>query len=660
MAQSSPGAGSAVDGHFYESPWPAWIFDAESLEFLAVNRAAVTQYGYTEQEFLEMTVRDLCAAEDLPHLHAQLEKLPFGFEWPAILRHRRKDGTLRHVEPARQDITFNGRRAVYSILNDVTHRVRAELTRQFLTDASEVLASSLDYEVTLQRVAQLAVPHIADWCAVDTLQDDGGIRVLGMAHVDPEMVAWGHELRRLYPPDPSEPRGLPNVLRTGQSELYPEITDALLEATARDSRHLQMARRMGLLSVMIVPIVARETVLGAISFVTTTESGRRYTGDDVALAEALAARAALAIDNARLYRAAQQELAERRRVQDALRASEERFRFALTDSDISVYVQDRDLRYTWVYSGNASRELTHIYGKTDADIMIGEDAACLTDIKRRVLQTGLEERHVVRATILGREPGFYDTVFAPVRDKQGAVTGVTGTVCDITARRRAEDAVAKQQAEISALNVRLQRSMSETHHRVKNNLQVISALLDMQEMQYVDAVPVTEINRLRHHVQALSTVHDLLTFQAKNDAEVYDLSIRDAVEKLVPIIQGMAVARPIQYEIEDMRMPVRQITAFTVLMNELIANSIKHGRGAIDLALRIRGERALLEVSDEGPGFPAGFDPVTAANTGLDLVQTLARLDLAGAARFGNTPRGGARVTIDFPVPSLARTAGEQ
>jgi two-component sensor histidine kinase/PAS domain-containing protein len=411
---------------------------------------------------------------------------------------------------------------------------------------------------------------------------------------------------------------------------------------------------------MTVPILAREQALGTINLVTTSESGRNFTTEYLALAQALAARAALAIENARHYRSAQIELAERRRVQDALRESEQRFRIALADSDISVYTQDSELRYTWVYKGSTSEELTHLYGKTDADFLIPEDGANLMAIKRRVLESGVEGRYIVRATAVGRPPGFYDTVFAPLRDASGDIIGVTGAVNDITERKRAQDALAAQQAEISALNTRLQRAMSETHHRVKNNLQVIAALLDMQEMLYRDAVPMSEIVRLRHHVKALSTIHDLLTHQAKNDAEVYDLSVLDAIEQLVPIIQGVVMSRTIEFSVDDLRMPVRQSTALTVLVNELVSNAVKHGQGAIRLAFATQNGRAMLEVTDEGPGFAPDFDPVTAANTGLELILTLAQLDLQGEARFENRAEGGGRVVVEFPIPGLTRTVGEQ
>ena len=538
---------------------------------------------------------------------------------------------------------------------DVTQRRRDELAEAFLTQASEVFASSLDYTRTLQQVADLAVPHIADWCGVDMLEADEAISLLAVAHKDPAQISWGHQLSHLYPPDPQATAGLVQVLRTGISELYPHISDEMLAASALDTRHLEMTRSMGLRSAMIVPMLGRESVLGAITFVTTQDSGHDYTQTDLAIAEGLAARAALAIENARLYYRAQEELAERRRAQDALHASEQRFRFALANTSIIVCTQDLDLRYTWVYDGTLIGENKRIYGKTDAEIMDAEDAETLTATKQRVLRTGIEERHVIRATVSGAEPRYLDINFAPIHDVAGNVLGLTGTANDIIASRKAQDALIQHQAEIETLNVRLQRWMRETHHRVRNNLQVVSALLDMQEMQYEEHVPLAEITRLRQHIQALSSIHDLLTHQAGTDTETVDLSVKEAMEMLIPSIQSLVAGRLIEFAIEDLAMPVHHVTTLAILVNELVSNAIKHGTGEIHLVFAVQEGKAVLEVRDHGPGFPHLFDPATAVNTGLELVQTLAHHDLQGKTRFGNHGEGGGQAVIEFPIPDRAQ-----
>jgi GAF domain-containing protein len=183
---------------------------------------------------------------------------------------------------------------------------------EFLANASQVLAASLDYRETLRQVASLAVPTHADWCSVQ-LMDDGVLRTLAVAHVDPAKVQMAKELETRWPPDPDHPGGAIEVARTGQSLLVEEVTDEMLVAAARDDEHLGLARELGLHSAMSVPLRANERVIGVLTFV-AAESGRRYGAGDVAFAEDLARRAGLAIDNADLY-------SQTRRVASVLQAT---------------------------------------------------------------------------------------------------------------------------------------------------------------------------------------------------------------------------------------------------------------------------------------------------------------------------------------------------
>jgi serine phosphatase RsbU (regulator of sigma subunit)/anti-sigma regulatory factor (Ser/Thr protein kinase) len=179
----------------------------------------------------------------------------------------------------------------------------AELARErltFLARASELMAESLDLEQTLQQVAYLAVPRLADWCAIELLAENGSLHNAVTAHVDPEKVKFAEEMRRRFPQDPDAPTGVPNVIRTGRSELYPEITDEMLAEAIEDPEQLRLARELGLSSILIVPLIARARTLGALTLV-HAESGRSYDQDDLRFAEDLARRAAVAVDNARLY-----------------------------------------------------------------------------------------------------------------------------------------------------------------------------------------------------------------------------------------------------------------------------------------------------------------------------------------------------------------------
>ncbi|MDX6694185.1 MAG: hypothetical protein QOF02_1788 [Blastocatellia bacterium] len=187
-------------------------------------------------------------------------------------------------------------------------RAQAEAAQRgsaFLAEASALLASSLDYETTLKSVAQLVVPRIADWCAVHIVERDGTIMPLAVAHVDASKTAMAEELQHRYPGDATRARGPAQVIRTGQAELYTDISEDLLAEAAHDAEHLAILRELGLKSAMTVPMIVQGRALGAISFI-STESERRYGPEDLSLAEDLARRAALAIDNARLYREAQE------------------------------------------------------------------------------------------------------------------------------------------------------------------------------------------------------------------------------------------------------------------------------------------------------------------------------------------------------------------
>jgi serine phosphatase RsbU (regulator of sigma subunit) len=216
-------------------------------------------------------------------------------------KYRRKDGSLVEVEVSASTILRYGRETLSVVAHDVTERKRTEEAQRFLAELGATLASSLDYRTTLASVARLAVPHLADWCAIDVLEEDGSLNRLAVAHQDPKKVELVQELQERYPPDPDGPRGVAQALRTGRSELVSEIPESLVEEAARDTEHREILRGLGLKSYMIVPLVARGRTLGAITLV-SAESGRRYGQAELQLAEDLARRAALAVDNARLYR----------------------------------------------------------------------------------------------------------------------------------------------------------------------------------------------------------------------------------------------------------------------------------------------------------------------------------------------------------------------
>jgi len=180
---------------------------------------------------------------------------------------------------------------------------RSAARAAFLAEAS-VLLSSLDDEANLRRIAAVAVPTIADWCAVDLLEA-GAMKRVAMAHVDPERAPLAEECQARYPPRLDRPRGIGEVIRTGRPELHPEIPDALLVEAAEDAEHLRLLRALEMRSMMIVPLATGGRAFGGMTFVSTA-ADRRYDAADLAFATELARRVAYAVENARLYREAQE------------------------------------------------------------------------------------------------------------------------------------------------------------------------------------------------------------------------------------------------------------------------------------------------------------------------------------------------------------------
>ncbi|HEX2545977.1 MAG TPA: ATP-binding protein [Ramlibacter sp.] len=214
------------------------------------------------------------------------------------------DGTLHWLEGTGSILCDNDGApdVMTGVCVNIDRRKEDEHNLQFLAQASAELATLTEYTPTMQRIARLAVPQFADWCAVDMLDDGGQLRRVAVAHVDEAKVRLAHELHERFPPDPAAPGGAWSVLRTGKPELVPVITPDMLTSTIADPEQLDAIQSLGLHSYMGVPLIARGRVLGLMTFI-TSDSRRTFTAQDLAHATDLAARAAVAITNAELLEA---------------------------------------------------------------------------------------------------------------------------------------------------------------------------------------------------------------------------------------------------------------------------------------------------------------------------------------------------------------------
>lgn len=280
----------------------------------------------------------------------------------------------------------------FGTATDIHGQKRAEESSRYLAEASAALARVVDYESTLQQVANLAVPYFADWAAVDVTADGGGFRRLAVAHQDPAKVRLAHELMRDYPPDPQAPMGVPAVFRTGKPEFVGEITDDMLVQGAQDDRHRRLVRSLGLKSYLCVPLVVAGNPLAVLTFV-TAESGRTYTEADLALATDLAHRAAVAVENTRLYQALRD--ADRRK-DEFLATLAHELRNPLAPIRNSLQV----LKMPGVDAGTAGRSRDMMERQVHHLVRLVDDLLDVSRVMRGKIE--LRRERVDLATVVGR------------------------------------------------------------------------------------------------------------------------------------------------------------------------------------------------------------------------------------------------------------------
>ncbi len=260
----------------------------------------------------------------------------------------------------------------------------------------------------------------------------------------------------------------------------------------------------------------------------------------------------------------------------------------------------------------------------------------------------LEEVAILLPLLGASLRGEYEARLATVRaatEREAATQAASLVKALDTAHRDLQRAF----QEIGALNDRLQRLIVETHHRVKNHLQVLGAMVDIQLMGGDESLPADEFRRIQTYIRTLSDVHDLLTETSKAGHLEEMAAVKPILERLIPTLQK-TVNREVRYRCDDVVLPVKKVTSLILLTSELVSNAIKHGEGTIEVSFDVQNLTATLVVEDDGPGFPEDFDPLLAANTGLGLIQSFAEFDLRGHLRFENRTEGGGRVVVTFPL----------
>ncbi len=494
-----------------------------------------------------------------------------------------------------------------SELHEQSQREKARLA--FLAEAGAVLVSSLDYEETLQRVAHLAVPRIADWCTVHVIEN-GAPNRLAVAHADPAMVEYALEYSARYPEGLHEDRGMGKVLRTGEPEVVAHVSDELLAAGIADPEQLAMVRRLKVTSSILLPLTSHGKVLGAIRLL-AAGGNRSFNRDDVLLAEDLARRAASAIENAQLHRAVLEQ--------------ESRFRLAHAAARMGAWSWDIvNQRMTWSDEFRELHGLSHNSASTQGagpGLIYEEDRERVLNEMDEAFEQGGEFLSTEHRAVAGDGRVFWVHSRGRIeRDSDGTATGVVGIAMDITERRQSEEALRKTEKLAAA-----GRLAATVAHEINNPLESIVNLIYL--CRNTPGLPENAAKFLgmadEELVRIAQIVRQTLGFYRESvDPKNSDLA--KTVGESVEIYRPRILARSLDCDV-DLE---PGLFAYVVPgeLKQVVANLIANAVDATDAGGRIRisvrrdGQQGVIAVGDNGSGIeiehlPHVFEPFFTTKT---------------------------------------------
>ncbi|MCU0496654.1 MAG: ATP-binding protein [Anaerolineae bacterium] len=480
-----------------------------------------------------------------------------------------------------------------------------------IADASMVLASSLDYATTFQMLAEITVANLADWCAIDVLEN-GKMRRIVTLHPDPDKMRIAQMMMEKYPPDPEF---IPNPMLIGKAELYADIPDELLIAAAKDPEQLQMLRYLGMTSAINVPLMVRGEAIGMITLI-TAESGRHYSASEVKLVEELARRAAIAVDNARLFRDAQRQ--------------RERLRVTLASIGDGVIATDLEGMITF---SNAAIQTLIGWTPQEGEMVKFDDVFQIVD---ETTQTPLESpfARLNRAQmvtydssiLLRRKDGESCPISlsgSPIREHHHTV-GMIFVIRDITERKQAEAEIRRlnenleqqvidRTAQLTAVNHELEAFCYSVSHDLRTPLRAIDGFSQALLEDYGDQLDQEGrhyTHRVRTATQRMSQlIDDLLMLSRLTRAEMQSIPVNlsEIADQILTELCDNDPKREVQRVIQPDLIAIGDPRLLQILLSNLLGNAWKFTnripQAQIEFGAQSEGHETVYYVRDNGVGF---------------------------------------------------------
>ena len=403
----------------------------------------------------------------------------------------------------------------------------------------------------------------------------------------------------------------------------------LLKDRVQLKRILSAMNKEGVSLDSFAPVLlqAKEEILGLM--IVASRVARRFSERELELLTSIAQQIATGIANARLYDAGQRELAERKQAEEALRESEEKYRSLVESTEDSIYLVDRECRYLFVNEKHLSRfglPLDKVIGRPYAEFHSEEETKEFDKKVKRVFETGTSLSYEYRSQ---RHGGYFIRTLSPIKEPDARVSAVTVVSKDITARKQAEE---KIQASLKEKEVLLR----EIHHRVKNNMQVISSLLNLQSMHIKDKEALEMFKESQDRIRAMSLIHEKL-YRSEDLARIeFSDYVRDLTRHIFTTYRAISPLVSLDTDIGDTLLDITTAIPCGLIINELVSNSLRHAfpearKGKITITLHSpKTNDYKLIVSDDGIGIPEDMDIRKTESLGLQLVTILAEDQLQG------------------------------